>query len=135
MHRSFALSSCRLIRPIVTLSRLSPAYLPLRLHNSRSMATNGANGVSDSRPVFFFDIDNCVSQESLKLTFRSLTILCSYSSILKVSALDFRSFCATTDRAYLCVACNIHDEMQTLISKRSRHNMPKNTKLTQLHFC
>ncbi|KUM63954.1 hypothetical protein ACN42_g3148 [Penicillium freii] len=41
------------------------------------MATNGANGVSDSRPVFFFDIDNCL-----------------YSK-----------------------ACNIHDEMQTLINK------------------
>ncbi|KAJ5550484.1 hypothetical protein N7535_001574 [Penicillium sp. DV-2018c] len=24
------------------------------------MATNGANGVSDSRPIFFFDIDNCL---------------------------------------------------------------------------
>ncbi|CAI7650931.1 unnamed protein product [Penicillium crustosum] len=46
------------------------------------MATNGANGVSDSRPIFFFDIDNCL-----------------YS------------------KAYLCAACNIHDEMQALINK------------------
>ncbi|CDM34467.1 unnamed protein product [Penicillium roqueforti FM164] len=29
------------------------------------MSTNAANGVSDSRPVFFFDIDNCRSSTQL----------------------------------------------------------------------
>lgn len=91
MHQSFVLSSYRLIRPVTNLSSLSSVYLPLRFHSSRPMATNGANGVSDSRPVFFFDIDNCVSQESLKLAIWSLIAMRSYSSIPKVGAHDFRS--------------------------------------------
>ncbi|KAJ5380474.1 uncharacterized protein N7496_002902 [Penicillium cataractarum] len=67
------------------------------------MATsNGANGVTDSRPVFFFDIDNCVSQRiGLKFELIGLAENERYRSFIRKAGAE----------------CNIHDEMQKLINK------------------
>jgi len=57
MHRAFPSLSARFIRPISFFPQTALSFLPP--HRYLAMAANGANG-SDSRPVFFFDIDNCV---------------------------------------------------------------------------
>ncbi|KAJ5168465.1 uncharacterized protein N7482_004059 [Penicillium canariense] len=68
--------------------------------------TNGANGAADSRPVFFFDIDNCLySKGSISLLLNELT-----AAILTGGA-----------------ECNIHDEMQKLINKFFVKHLDLNT--------
>ncbi|CAG8263621.1 unnamed protein product [Penicillium salamii] len=57
----------RFSAPVTTFSRLSFVRPSVRLCASRTMATNGTNGVNDSRPVFFFDIDNCFFVKHLDL--------------------------------------------------------------------
>lgn len=59
MHRAFGRFTGQFLRPVSfsPKSSLGSPFIPR--WNSTMTAVNGANG-SDSRPVFFFDIDNCV---------------------------------------------------------------------------
>lgn len=63
MHRSFfSLPARQFLRPTSFISKTT-IYLP-RINRYSTMTadvTNGAGAGGDSRPVFFFDIDNCVS--------------------------------------------------------------------------
>ncbi|EAW14195.1 putative pyrimidine 5'-nucleotidase [Aspergillus clavatus NRRL 1] len=85
-----------------------------------------ANAVPDRRPVFFFDIDNCVCisdydsiVDLLDWGFISsktdLLIFGVRSSILEVRTPADSSDSTTTDKT--CADCNIHDEMQKLINQ------------------
>lgn len=49
--------------------------LPRQTFRPFAMAANGANG-SDSRPVFFFDIDNCVRCAEYSIASELSLILC-----------------------------------------------------------
>lgn len=70
----------RFSKPLVNLAKPSCIRSTFRFCNTRPMATNGSARVSDSRPVFFFDIDNCVSEDRLHMVCRTLSILICFSS-------------------------------------------------------
>lgn len=58
MHRAFGRFG-QFLRPVSSLPRTTLGSPLIPRWNSTMTAVNGANG-GDSRPVFFFDIDNCV---------------------------------------------------------------------------
>lgn len=64
MHRAFSgFSGRQCSRPFIfPRSAIKPVFFQGACRNYIMATSNGANGVTDSRPVFFFDIDNCVSR-------------------------------------------------------------------------
>ncbi|KAJ5899267.1 hypothetical protein N7495_004011 [Penicillium taxi] len=88
MYRSFAFLPFRFTSIPSRTSPISPSFLT-KISRFSTMGTTLNAQRSDSRPVFFFDIDNCV----------------------RIFEHIYREIWLTYDRT-----CNIHDEMQKLIN-------------------
>lgn len=77
---------------------------------------DSANGATDSRPVFFFDIDNCVCDSlATSYVFHGVSLANDHthrSFIRKVRA----HLPPKIDQILTSAGCNIHDDMQKLIS-------------------
>lgn len=120
--------------PFSSTSQLHPAYqpspstrTPFRIHGHSHWPGTAPikhrllSTMSDSRPIFFFDIDNCVRIVDSRIGLASTDNQCSPIALLKKC--ETRSHPAlaeyfivrpTADRD-LRAESNIHDEMQKLI--------------------
>lgn len=106
-------------QPLSILTCASPIPYRLPPYTQRTMSTAAPSTESDPRPVFFFDIDNCVGGPNsylLRGCALTLTVPLSFTAEVRNSILRRYHW---KDRILTrrLLECNIFGHMQTLISK------------------
>ena len=105
-------------RPLSTLNYL-PRLPPRAVSTTKTMSTAAPSTESDPRPVFFFDIDNCVSCLAPEIPCdRALTNTSSHHvALLPRSGIALDDITRRTEILTRRLECNIFGHMQELISK------------------